>query len=114
MLTIYGLSNCDGTKKAMTWLKKNGQSFTLKDYKVEGITQAKLEQWSNKVGWETLLNKKSTTWRGLSKAEQDKAINQVGAIELMLQYNALIKRPLLEYGKEVLVGFTEAAYGQLL
>lgn len=114
MLTIYGLSNCDSTKKAMAWLKQQNRAFAFKDYKVEGITQAKLEQWSQQVGWQTLLNKQSTTWRGLSKAEQDQAVDQAGAITLMVQHTNLIKRPALEHGKGVLIGFKEAAYQGLL
>jgi arsenate reductase (glutaredoxin) len=114
MLTIYGLSNCDSTKKAIAWLKQNKLAFVLKDYKVEGITKAKLEQWCGQVGWQVLLNKQSTTWRGLGKAEQDKAVDQTGAIALMLQHTSLIKRPALEHGKGLLVGFKEAAYQELV
>lgn len=114
MLTIYGLSNCDSTKKAMAWLKQHNRAFTFKDYKVEGITKAKLEQWAQQVGWQTLLNKQSTTWRGLSKAEQDQAADAAGAIALMAQHTNLIKRPALEHGKGVLIGFKEAAYQGLV
>ena len=113
-MTIYGIPNCDTMKKAMTWLKDHKIAFEFHDYKKEGISKIKLEAWCKKAGWETILNKKSTSWRALSKTEQDKANNTGAAISIMLANNSIIKRPVLENGKNLLVGFTEKEYLSLL
>jgi arsenate reductase (glutaredoxin) len=109
-VTIYGLPNCDTTKLGMAWLKKNGHPFVFHDYKLAGITAAKLQAWCQQVDWTTLLNKKSTTWRSLSPEEQASAVDQAGAIALMVRHTNLVKRPVLEYAGGILVGFNAAAY----
>jgi arsenate reductase (glutaredoxin) len=106
-ITVYGIPNCDTTKKALVLLKKYKVDFSFHDYKQEGITWKKLEEWCKKMGWETILNKRSTTWRELSDAEQKKVINQPTAIKLMMQNNSIIKRPVIEFEKMMLVGFNE-------
>jgi arsenate reductase (glutaredoxin) len=113
MLKIYGISNCDTMKKAMAWLTKNKLAFEFVDYKKEGAAKAKLEAWCNSAGWETLLNKRSTTWRELPLAEQEKTTTQAAAIKLMMEHTSIIKRPVLEHKGGLLVGFSEAAYSKL-
>jgi arsenate reductase (glutaredoxin) len=113
MLTIYGIPNCDTMKKAMTWLNSNKLGFVFHDYKKEGISKAKLEAWCKLVGWEVLLNKKSTTWRELPETEQQKVTTQAAAIKLMMSHTSIIKRPVLEHPKGILVGFKEAEYSTL-
>jgi arsenate reductase (glutaredoxin) len=113
MLTIYGIPNCDTMKKAITWLNSNKLAFVFHDYKKEGVSKAKLEAWCKQAGWEVLLNKKSTTWRELPEAEQQKVTNQTAAIKLMMTHTSIIKRPVLEYPKGLLVGFKEAEYSTL-
>jgi Spx/MgsR family transcriptional regulator len=111
---VYGIPNCDTIKKALNWLKDNKIAVTFHDYKKEGISQKKLSDWCKLVGWETLLNKKSATWRGLSAEQQAGIINQAAAIELMMENNSIIKRPVVEVGKKILVGFNEVALKQEL
>ncbi len=113
-MTIYGIPNCDIMKKAMKWLTANHIQFSFHDYKKEGISQAKLEEWCNKAGWENVLNKRSTTWRELSATEQEKITGQPAAIKLMMNNTSIIKRPLLENGKQILIGFSEKEYAGLL
>jgi arsenate reductase (glutaredoxin) len=108
--TIYGIPNCDTSKKALTWLSKNNIAFTFHDYKLQGISKEKLEEWCNQKGWELIFNKRSTTWRELPKAEQDKVINQSTAIKIMVKNTSIIKRPLVEYNNNLLVGFNEEEY----
>lgn len=91
----------------MMWLKKNKISFSFHDYKQEGITTMKLEEWCNKKGWETIFNKRSTTWRELPVAEQKKVIDQPSAIKVMMEHNSIIKRPVIEIGQKLLTGFKE-------
>jgi arsenate reductase (glutaredoxin) len=107
---IYGIPNCDTTKKAMAWLSKNNIAFTFHDYKQQGIAKQKLEDWCNKSGWENIFNKRSTTWRELSKAEQEKVINQATAIKIMINNNSIIKRPVIENDGNLLIGFKEDEY----
>ncbi len=109
MIQVYGIPNCDSVRKALLWLKQHKVDFTFHDFKKEGITAAELKKWSAKVGWEMLLNKKSTTWRGLSAHEQS-VTTQAVAVQRMKQYPSLIKRPVIVYGEELMVGYNEEAY----
>ena len=108
-ITIYGIKNCDTMKKARAWLDGHDVAYAFHDYKAEGIDKAKLEKWSDTVGWEVLLNKAGTTFRGLSDA--DKAgIDRKKAIRLMAAQPTLIKRPVLETSGKTLVGFKPEVY----
>lgn len=106
-INVYGLANCDSTKKCLHLLKEKKLPVEFHDYKTGGISKEKLVAFCEKAGWETVLNKRGTTWRGLSKQEQESVKDQSSAISLMLKHNSLIKRPVIEYGKEILVGFNE-------
>jgi len=109
MTTIYGIKNCDTMKKARAWLDANGVACDFHDYKALGIDAAKLNEWAGKVGWEVLFNRAGTTFRGLPDA--DKAgIDQAKAIALMVANPSMIKRPVLEVGDSVLVGFKPDQY----
>ena len=113
-VTIYGIKNCDTMKKARAWLDKHGVAYTFHDYKTAGIERAQLEQWSKKVGWETLLNRAGTTFKKLP--DKDKGgITQAKALALMLKQPSMIKRPVLEAGgKKLLVGFEPEQYAAIL
>ena len=112
-VTIYGIKNCDTMKKARTWLDKAGVAYEFHDYKAAGIDKASLEAWAGKVGWDVLLNKSGTTFRKLSEA--DKAtINERKAIALMMDQPSMIKRPVLDVGGKLLVGFKPAEYEKAL
>jgi len=106
-IKLYGLPYCDATQAVTKWLQAKGLETDLHNYKTDGITADKLKAWSTILGWEKLLNKRSTTWRGLSKEEQDKVVDASTAIDAMLKNTSLIKRPVIEFGKELLVGFDE-------
>jgi arsenate reductase (glutaredoxin) len=109
-IILYGIPNCDTTKKAMAWLQKNNIAFSFHDYKLQGISKEKLDYWCNKQGWETIFNKRSTTWRELPEAEQLKVTNQAAATKVMLVSNSIIKRPVIEYNGKIMLGFNEAIY----
>ncbi|MBK7558194.1 MAG: Spx/MgsR family RNA polymerase-binding regulatory protein [Chitinophagaceae bacterium] len=106
-IILYGISNCDTTRKAMALLKMNKVDFSFHDYKLEGISEKKLAHWCDQLGWETIFNKRSTTWRELGEAEQNKAVNQSAAIKLMMANNSIIKRPVIEIENRLLVGYNE-------
>lgn len=113
-VTIYGIKTCDTMKKARAWIEAQGIAYAFHDYKVEGISRAKLEAWSKSVGWETLLNRAGTTFRKLADADKE-GIDQRKAIALMLAQPSLIKRPVLEHGTTApLVGFKPDAYANAL
>ena len=112
MITLYGIRNCDTMKKARSWLEKHRVEYDFHDYKVEGIDKAKLQEWIEAVGWETLLNRAGTTFRKLpDESKQD--IDEKRAIALMLAQPSMIKRPVLERGRKLLVGFSPEKYSAL-
>lgn len=104
---LYGLPHCDGTQAVMKWFDTKGITTSLHNYKTDGISEEKLKEWSKVLGWEKLLNKRSTTWRSLSKQEQDSVVDETSAIKLLLKNTSLIKRPVIESGKNLLIGFDE-------
>ena len=111
---IYGIPNCDITKKTLDWLKEKWIPVKFHNYKTEGVTKEKLVAWCKTVGWEVLLNKRSTSWRELTAAQQGKITNEAAAIEMMMKNNSIIKRPVIEYAKGLLVGFNETAFNKHL
>ena len=106
-IIVYGIPNCDTTKKALVLLKKYKVDFSFHDYKENGITPQKLEAWCKKTGWDIILNKRSTTWRELDETEQKNITGQPAATKLMLKSNSIIKRPIIEINNHLLVGFNE-------
>lgn len=115
IMIVYGIPNCNTVKKARVWLEENGFDIEFHDFKKKGISEEKLNQWCDTFGWETVLNKKGTTWRGLAKEEQDEITDQASAVKLLLQHTSAIKRPVVEVdGKPLLISFSEAAYEKAL
>lgn len=97
-------------KKAFAWLDDHGVRYDFHDYKAAGIDLARLNDWSQRVGWETLLNTRGTTWRKLTPAQQAN-LDENRALRLLVENPSLIKRPVLENGKDLLVGFAPERYG---
>jgi Spx/MgsR family transcriptional regulator len=113
MITIYGIPNCDTMKKARRWLEANGVEYSFHDYRKLGVPEKKLRAWVKQAGWETVLNKRGTTWRKLDD-EVRNTIDTESAIRIMLEHPGIIKRPVLESGRRLLIGFKENDYQQLL
>jgi arsenate reductase (glutaredoxin) len=111
-LTLYGIPNCDTMKKARGWLDSHGVPYEFHDYKKAGITRAKLDAWVKTAGWEVLLNRAGTTFRKLPDATKAN-VNRLEAIELMLEQPSMIKRPVLEHGTTLLIGFSPEKYAAL-
>jgi arsenate reductase len=112
-VTVYGIKNCDTVKKARAWLDEHGVRYAFHDYKTAGIDPQKLAHWSGEVGWSTLLNRAGTTFRKLSDADKQN-IDERKALALMAANPSLIKRPVLERGGKILVGFKPEIYGREL
>ena len=110
---FYGIPNCDTVKKARAWLDARGIAYSFHDYKKEGADPARLGEWVAAKGWETVLNRRGTTFRQL--AESDKAdLDADKAVSLMQANTSLIKRPIVEYEGGLLVGFDPEAWGASL
>jgi arsenate reductase len=108
-VTIYGIKACDTMKKARAWLDERGVAYQFHDYKAAGIDRARLQSWADQVGWEVLLNRSGTTFRKLPEAEKQ-GVDAAKAIDLMLGQPSMIKRPVLEVGDRLLVGFKPEVY----
>ncbi len=103
-LTMYGIRNCDTVKKARSWLEARGHEYSFHDYKTAGIERSRLESWCGALGWEALLNRAGTTFRKLPDADKQ-GLDTHNAISLMVAQPSLIKRPVLDLGGRLLVGF---------
>jgi len=113
MIIIYGIPNCDTMKKARRWLEANVVEYDFHDYKKRGVPEKNLKTWVQKAGWETILNKRGTTWRKLDD-ELKHTIDNESAIKVMLDNPSIIKRPVLESNQLLLIGFKEDEYKQLI
>ena len=112
MITLYGIPNCDTMKKARKWLDAHDVDYQFHNYKTDGVSGKKLESWVKQVGWESLLNRRGTTWRKLDDAEKE-IVSEKSAVQLMLDYPSIIKRPVLEIGSQIIVGFSDSDYKQI-
>lgn len=112
MTTIYGIPNCDTMKKARKWLSEAGVDYDFHDYKKAGAPKSKLKAWAAAVGWEKLLNRSGTTFRKLDP-EQKENLNQTKALALMAEHPSMIRRPVIEAGEELLIGFDPDRYKQV-
>ena len=113
MYTLYGISNCSTVKKAKDWLENNNIKFQFHDYRKQGLTEELLESFELTLGWEKLLNKQSTSWRKLSD-EQKASVSKQAALQYMLDTPTLIKRPVLDTGEKMIIGFKDAHYQEEL
>jgi len=112
MYTLYGIPNCDQVKKARNWLEQYQIPYQFHDFRKQGLTRELLEFFEAQVGWEVLLNKQSTRWRQLT-TEQKSKIGLETALQYMLETPTLIKRPVLNTGTGLIVGFKTEVYQDL-
>jgi len=96
-IQVYGILNCDTVKKARTWLTDHGLLFAFHDFKKEAVSETSMDHWIRIVGWETLLNRKGTTWRKLDPSTQATVKDAESAKALMMLHPSLIKRPVVEW-----------------
>src|SRR5690606_5031277 len=113
MIQLYGIPNCDTVRKARAWLAQQVLACTFRYCKKEGAAPARLSQWADTVGWEALLNRRGTTFRALPEADKAE-IDRAKALQLMQAHPSLIKRPVVEHGQGVLVGFDPAEWQRVL
>lgn len=110
--TIYGIANCDTVKKARSWLAVHAVDAVFHDYKLQGIGPERLSAWCRRLGWQALVNRGGTTWRKLPETDRSD-LDEAKAIALMAAQPSLIKRPVLEVGGHVEVGFSPLRYAAI-
>jgi Spx/MgsR family transcriptional regulator len=104
-MNIYGIKNCDTCRKALRFLEEGGIDHDWHDLRDDGIDVATLQRWVGEVGADTLVNRRSTTWRGLSEAERVEALSAIGSAAFLADHPTLIKRPVFEIEGAIHVGF---------
>ena len=114
MIKIYGVPNCNSVKKTRVWLDEHSVAYQFHDFKKSGIDAATLQTWLKTIPLDVLINKKGTTWRGLSEAEKAMADAPETAIALMMSKTSVIKRPVVVHGAQIFVGHDEDALQKLL
>lgn len=110
--TLYGIPNCDTVKKARTWLADNSHDFSFHDFKKQGLSRELVAGWLEQLDWETLVNRKGTTWRNLPDERKAQVVDKASALALMLENPSVIKRPVLVGAGPVSVGFSADAYAE--
>ena len=113
-MKIYGIPNCSKVKKALDWLKANEIDFEFYDFKKLGISESKLAEWAGILGWESLINKRGTTWKKLDAETQSSITSDKAAFAILMEKPSMIKRPVLESPAGLLSGFDENKYQELL
>lgn len=111
MIEVYGIKNCDSVKKALSFFKKHDLAYHLNDFKTEALPCSKIEEWLEKTTIKTLFNARSTTYRTLKLKELH--LDELKMQEWLCRENLLIKRPVVEYNSEVIVGFNEENYRRI-
>ncbi|WP_404363674.1 ArsC family reductase [Marinobacter sp.] len=112
-MKLYGIKNCDTVKKARKWLDEAGIAHEFHDFKKDGLTSERLTRWEEAAGWEALLNRRGTTWRKLPQTVRD-TIGAQTAHEIMLENPSVIKRPVVEHGDSVMIGFNAGEWERTL
>lgn len=113
-MKVYGIKNCNTVAKGLNWLKENHLDFEFHDFKKLGISESKLKEWADQLGWEALINKRGTTWKNLDADTQNSIISEDSAFKLMQEKTSLIKRPVIETDDNILLGFDEEKYNAML
>jgi len=109
VITLYGIKNCDTVKKARLWLEQSGIEYQFHDFRDDGIDRDTVATWLDELGWETLVNRRSTTWKQLEPSVRE-TMDAEHALITILEYPTLIKRPLLDTGRKRTVGFKADQY----
>jgi arsenate reductase (glutaredoxin) len=110
MINVYGIPNCDTVKKARAWLTDHGVEHHFHDFKTRGVPEAELDGWLAAVGWETVINRKGTTWRQLDETVRAAVTDVASARAVALANPSVIKRPVVQWADGITVGFEAAAW----
>lgn len=113
MIKLYGIKNCDTIKRARRWLDQNGIDYRFHDYRTDGLTPELFDELETELGWDAMLNRRSTSWRQLSESDRQN-LEREKAKHLMLSHPTLIKRPILDADHQLIVGFSTDLYQNIL
>ena len=113
MLIVYGIKSCDTCRKARKFLTEHNIEHQFHDLREDGIDIQMLERWTQRMGWEKLLNKHSLTWRKIPEVDRND-MTRDGALAAMIDNPTLIKRPVIETKKFIAVGFSEKRFGDFI
>ena len=113
-MVVYGIRNCDTVKRAVAWLNERGVSYEFYDFKKQGVTEELLERWALKLGWETLINKRGTTWKKQAEELRNSVTTPEAAFKLLKDNPSMIRRPVLEDEDILIFGFDEKVYSEKL
>jgi arsenate reductase len=111
--TLYGIPNCDTVKKARAWLLEHGIDAAFHDFKKQGLPRELVAGWLAQLDWETLVNRKGTTWRKLPDERRAAVVDAASALELMLENPSVVKRPVLAGAGPLAVGFSPDQYARI-
>jgi arsenate reductase (glutaredoxin) len=111
---LYGIENCDQVRKARQWLRARGVDHRFHDFRADGLDPALLGRWMTHLPWDSLINRRGLTWRQMSPQQRATVVDQASATELLLAMPTLVKRPVLQAGDRIVVGFSEPVYRSLL
>lgn len=112
-IRVYGIRNCDTMSKAFTWLEEQGVEYEFHDYKRVGAPAERLAAWAKAVGWEKLANTRGPTWRKIPEADRQH-LDERRALALLAANPSAIRRPIVEAGRELLVGFDATEFSRVL
>ena len=109
-ITLYGIKTCDSVRKARKFMKAHEIDCDFVDFRETPISEEKILEWLEVVSIDTLFNKRGTTYRTL---KLDKDLTDTQKTQWLAKENMLIKRPVIEYNNQVIVGFNEATYERI-
>lgn len=110
---LYGIDTCDQVRKARQWMRQHAIEYHFHDFRRDGLSPELLARWLSHVPWDALLNRRGLTWRKLDATQRAAVVDQVSATELMLREPTVIRRPVIEAGDRLLVGFSEQTLAPL-
>lgn len=114
MIKLYGINNCDSVRKAKKWFLNRDISIEYHDFRKDGLTESLIHQWCQSVDISLLINRRSTTWKQLSDSEKNQAESSDKAISLLAKYPTLIKRPVINDGTRIVIGYNEPQFETLI
>ena len=112
VITLYGIKNCDTVKKARNWLDLHGIDYRFHDFRADGLERETVQRWLEELGWENLVNRRSSSWKALDAATRE-SMDEQSALAAIMAQATLIKRPLLDTGRERFTGFSAASYQKI-
>lgn len=113
MIRVYGIKNCDTCRKAIKWLEAHNADYEFRDVRDKPMTRSLIDNWTGQLGWEPLVNRRSTTWRGFGSAARE-ALDGGTVAATLLAHPTLMKRPVFVKDDDIQIGFDEATLAEWL